>query len=153
MPELDPKEPREGFQKRREEQFAKLCPRFAGKTIIKIEPTDDTLRKLLKARLNQGLAQMIRTLEVIRIGSWSSQFFAETIDCLVDMEATCLELWGGQPKELIPWLEELVVVAKEFERFQMNYVLSGTTPPQRGPAATRHRLRAEATLWKAKKAG
>ena len=68
------------------------------------------------------------------------------------MEATCLELWSGQPKELIPWLEELVVVAKEYERFiSLRAVgISGLNPPQRFIATYRHRLHAEATLWKAK---
>jgi hypothetical protein len=94
---------------------------------------------------------MFRVREIIRIGSWTSQIFLDTYECLADIEAVCLELWGGQPKELIPWLEELVVVTKEMERFTFIRVLNGTDPPQRLDAARRFRLRAEAALWKAKK--
>jgi hypothetical protein len=87
---------------------------------------------------------------MIRIGSWNAVFFAETYDCLADMEATCLDLWGAQPKELIPWLEELVVLAKEFERATLLRVRTGTDPPHRLNAATRHRLRVEVALLDAK---
>jgi hypothetical protein len=154
FPELVVKDPQPvdpTFPKKRDEAFAKLCPRFVGKVPIKIEETDDTYRKLLKARLHQGLVEMIRTIDVIHHGSWNDVFFSATIECLVDMEKTCLELWSGQPKELIPWLEELVVVAKEIERMYSFRITSGT-PPARLAAASRHRLRAEATLWKAKNA-
>jgi hypothetical protein len=138
------------YLEKRDESFAKLCPHFVGKSVVAIEATDDLQRKLLKARLHQELAHMIRMREIIRTGSWTEQFFVEYLRCLADMEATCLELWSGQPKELVPWLEELVVVAKEFERFHTLRVTSGTQPPQRFTATHRHRLRAEATLWKAK---
>jgi hypothetical protein len=137
------------FEKR-DESFAKLCPHFVGKSVITIEATDDLHRKLLKAGLHQELDYMIRLRDIIRTGSWTSQFFVGYLRGLANMEATCLELWNGQPKELVPWLEELVVVAKEFERFQAMRVTSGTMPPQYFTATYRHRLRAEATLWKAK---
>jgi hypothetical protein len=75
----------------------------------------------------------------------------DNYDCLADMETTVLELWGTQTKELIPWLEELVVVTKEFERFTYIRFLNGSDPPQRLNAASRQRLRVEATLWKAKR--
>jgi RNA polymerase sigma factor (sigma-70 family) len=136
---------------KREAQFAKLCPRLTGKTEIVIDPTDDTLRKLLKAKLHQGVMEVRCIREVIRIGSWSPQFQVGLIECLTDMQTTVMELWGGQPKELIPWLEELVVVAKEIERFHWIRAMNGNDPPQRFNAVKRHRFGVEIALLKAKK--
>ena len=117
---------------------------------MKIEETDSTIQKLLKHRLDYGVKQLVRHREVIRKGSWNSISYAEFFECLTDMQAAASELWGGQPKELIPWLEELVVVAKEMERFTFIRVLTGTEPPQRLDGTIRHRLRAETALLKAK---
>ncbi len=150
LPELDPKDPKP--REKYEEDFAKLCPRLTGKTDVTIEPTDDTLRKLLKARLHQGVQEVRQFREIIRIGSWSGQQYSQLTECLTDMQAAATELWGNRPKELVPWLEELVMVAKEQERFHYLRVINGSDPPQVLNAARRHRLRVEAELWKAKKA-
>jgi hypothetical protein len=144
----DPTDPK--FEEKREEQFAKLCPRFAGKVLITIEPTDGTYQKLHKARLYYGLVYIATTRKVIRIGKWAPQDFVATLVALANMEAACQDLWGGQPKALVPWLEELVVVAKEVEQFTSRRVTEGIDPPQNLSQATAHRLRAEAALWKAK---
>ena len=133
------------------ELFAKLCPRLTGKTGLVIEPTDDPLRKLLKARLNEGVTYIQRIRERIRIGAFSPDVRLEYFECLADSQATVTELWSNQPKELIPWLEELVIVAKEFERFTYLRMSIGTDPPHAFDAARLHRFKAEATLWKAKK--
>jgi hypothetical protein len=139
------------FRKRYDEAFAKFCPHIAGKAQVTVEPTDDALRKVIKAQLHQGILQMRRYRERIRVGSWSSDEKAALAECLVDMQAVVFELWGAQPKELVPWLEELVVAAKHFERFIRLRVESGSEPPQAGHAATRLRLRMEAALLKAKR--
>jgi RNA polymerase sigma factor (sigma-70 family) len=131
--------------------FTKMCPRLDGKVAVKAEPTDDTYRKLLKARLHHGVRYVMRIRKVIELGRWHPADFPTAVECLKDMEAVCLELWGGQPKELIPWLEEFVVEWKEIERFTYLRVINGPDQPQTLDAVTRHRLRAEATLWKAKK--
>jgi hypothetical protein len=84
------------------------------------------------------------------IGRWFPQDLPAMLRTLGDAETTCLELWGGQPKELIPWLEELVVLAKELERFYRLRVVRGTIRPPSFASIAFHRLRIEATLWKAK---
>ncbi|MDB5306713.1 MAG: sigE 11 [Gemmataceae bacterium] len=67
-----------------------------------------------------------------------------------DMQATVIELWANDPKNLIPRLEELVILAKEWERFTDARTVAGTDPPQQLHSAHRYRLATEATLWKAK---
>jgi hypothetical protein len=129
---------------------AKLCPRVLGKTALAIEPTDGVPEKLLKARLQRGIFQWVRHRELLRCGTLNTSYSAEIVEGLTDMGAVCLELWGGQPKELIPWLEELVLAAKEFEQFQTVRALRENAPPVRVDLAVRHRLHAELTLWKAK---
>jgi hypothetical protein len=138
------------FGKKYEAAFAKLCPRMMGKTALVIEPADGTLEKLLKARLHRGVMQWIRHREVLRCELWNQGYAPEIVEGLTDMEAVCLELWSAHPKELLPWLEELVIVAKEFEQFQTTRALRENRPPHRVDLAVRHRLRAEATLWKVK---
>jgi hypothetical protein len=146
-----PEPPKNADGKQREELFAKTCPRMGLKIAITIEATDDPLQKLLKARLQAGVHEMYRYREMIRIGAWIDVYHGRVIECLADMQVVVLELWRGQPKELIPWLEELVVTAKEFERFVRIRVELGTTGPQNLDAAIRLRLAAEAALWKAKR--
>ena len=130
--------------------FEKFCPRLAGKIVFKVDPTDDAYRKVLKGGCIKTWSSC-RIREVIRIGTWNATLFLDVYDCLADMEATVIELWGAQPKELIPWLEELVYVTKEYELFTYIRVTNGNDPPQRLNAASFHRLRAEAALLKAKK--
>jgi RNA polymerase sigma factor (sigma-70 family) len=148
---LEPDQKDLEYHEKREAHYAKLCPRLAGKTEIVIEPTDDTLRKLLKAKLHQGVSEIRRLREVVRIGAWPPQLRNELIECLTDMQVTALELWGGQPKELIPWLEELVVMAKEMERMFWLRVVNGNDPPQTLNAVRRFRFGFEITLLKAKR--
>lgn len=126
--------------------FAKQCPRLTAALAVKIEPTDDTLRKLLKARLNRGVRELI----LHRERGFGNPSFSELVECLTDLQAVVMELWGEQPKELIPWLEEFVIQAKEIERFTNLRIDLGAAPPQVLDAVTRHRLRVEAALWKAK---
>jgi hypothetical protein len=68
------------------------------------------------------------------------------------MRAAATELWANDPKTLIPWLEEYVILAKESERFTQPRVEVGSDPPQQMHLARRHRLKVEAALWKAKNA-
>jgi hypothetical protein len=135
-----------------QEQFAKITRRLRGDIEIAIAPADDALRKLIKARLYRGVLELNRYLEMHKTGKWNQAYLSRLIDCLTDMRAAATELWGGQPKELVPWLEEFVIMAKYVERFTTVRVEIGTAPPQDLDAAIRHRLAAEAALWKAKKA-
>ncbi len=142
-------EPDDKDGKKRLEQFEKVCPRLTGKTALVIEPADDTLRKVLKARLHQGTLEFQLILERSRIAR-AELCQLTTCELLSDIRDTATELWGGRPKELLPWLEELVVVTKEIERVSRVRVLNGTAPPHDLNAATRHRLAMEAALLKAK---
>ncbi len=149
IPPWDPNDPKRN--EKYEAQFEKLCPRMTGKIELAIGPTDDTLRKLLKARLAEGVMQVLRYRARIMIEAWFPGDRIEMYECLADIQTTVTELWGGQPRELVPWLEELVIVAKETERFHYLRVSIGTDPPQALDASRRHRFRAEIALWKAKK--
>jgi RNA polymerase sigma factor (sigma-70 family) len=149
LPKVDPNDPDQA--KKYAADLAKLCPRVMGTSVVKIEPTDDALRKVLKAQLNCGVMQLERFLGMIRRGAWVPAYYSEMFECLADMQATASELWTSQPKELIPWLEELVLVAKELERVHCLRVLNGSDTPMRFLGATQYRLRAEAALLKAKK--
>ena len=148
-PDPDPTDPK--GREKRQQQLKNLCPRLFGTVVLKIEPNDDALQKLLKARLHQGTQEFQRymTLSAIQ-GQTANQ--NDFIECLSDMRAAATELWSGQPKQLVPWLEELLVVAKDFERYAIIRVLNGSDPPQNLNSATRHRLKVEAELWKAKRA-
>jgi hypothetical protein len=72
------------------------------------------------------------------------------IQCHEDMRAAATELWANDPKNLVPWLEEFVILARESEQFTQARVNAGTDPPQMLHTARRHRLKVEAALWKAK---
>jgi hypothetical protein len=126
------------------------CPLLLGDEPPAVLPTDDTYRKLQKARLHQGRLYLTKVLEVIAIGNWNPAYTSELFLCLSDMQDAVLELWGNDPKILIPWMEELVVMNKYFEWFFGVRVSTGNEPPQSIYAAQRRRLEAEAALWKAK---
>jgi hypothetical protein len=139
---------------RRERQLMNLCPRLYGFTEIVIEPTDDLRRKLLKARLHQAVAENRRWREYVRIGHWSLgfAFHSPVFRCLADIQSAATELWSGQPKELVPWLEECVVMAKTWELHFLIRVANGMDPPHTLNYVRRHRLKTEAELWKVKNA-
>jgi hypothetical protein len=130
----------------------KLCPRILGDEPPAVLPTDDTYRRLLKAQLHQGRSYIQRVEEVIAIGKWDPANLSELFLCLDNMRSATLELWGNNPKQQIPWLEEFVILGKHFEFFVRVRVEAGNEPPQNLHAAQRRRLAAEAALWKAKNA-
>jgi hypothetical protein len=134
-------------------ELARLCPRLFGDAgAVTIEPTDDNYRRLLKARLHQGRLEVRDKLQLIQIGNWMPEDYIGLIDCLEDMRAAAQELWANDPKTLVPWLEEFVICAKEFERVTAARVRTGTVPPYALNLAQRYRLKVEAALWKAKAA-
>jgi RNA polymerase sigma factor (sigma-70 family) len=135
-----------------EEELASLCPLLLGDKPPMVLPTDDTYRRLLKARLHQGRMELQRIREIIAVGSYTSTFFASQLSCLNDMRAVAIELWSSDPKLLMPWLEEFVIMGKVFEQFFIVRVMAGNDPPLSLNGACRHRLEAEAALWKAKNA-
>jgi hypothetical protein len=137
----------DAFKKR-----ASLCPRILGDEPPAAVSADDTYRRLLKARLHQGRIYLKKVYEIIEIGNWNPAHFSVVILCLDDMRTVANELWDNDRKVLIPWLEEFVIMGKEVEQFIQDRVGAGTEPPQNIHAAQRHRLEAEAALWKAKNA-
>ena len=145
LPEPDPNDP-----EKRKAAFEKLCPRLTGGIVLKIEATDNTLRKLLKARLHQGTLEFQRFQEALEIEGPREADVPLTYDYLSDMQATVTELWAKEPKELIPWLEELLILAKKLERSTHLRVEAGAIRPMNLNHAIRHRLALEAALWKVK---
>lgn len=151
FPEIVPPEVILKVPNERDVTFEKMCPRLFGKIALKIDPADDTLRKLLKARLYQGTLEFQQTQRMIwgPILGIGPDHLAYRV-CLLDMQAAATELWANQPKELAPWLEELLVMAKESERLTRIRTLNGSVPPNMLNGATNLRLKMEAELWKAK---
>lgn len=132
--------------------LAKVCPRLHGTVALTIEPTDDPPRKLLKARLHQGVLEIQQHHALNAAGVSSSTQAQSYRTCLQDIQSAAVELWAEQPKELSVWLEELVVVTKLQERYTRTRIKIGTAPPAELNAVSRIRLKAEAELWKAKNA-
>ncbi|MBN9119355.1 MAG: sigma-70 family RNA polymerase sigma factor [Planctomycetes bacterium] len=151
FPRLVPPEPdpNDKNPEQRWERFGKLCPRLLGGAAVAVTPADDLLRKVLKARLHQGTLELREILEVTRITGDLPQPPA-MYELLTDIRIAAIELWAKEPKELVPWLEELVVMAKEFERVQYHRIVTGVVTPRMLNAAARHRLTVEAELLKAK---
>ena len=126
-----------------------LCPNLFAEGAFAIEPADDTYRRLLKAQLHQGI-QYIQLFNIrIEIGTYQSSEFDDFVRTQDSLRATAIELWANDLKMLIPKLEEFVLLAKQAERFMKARAAAGSEPPQQWHSAQRHRLEAEAVLWKA----
>ena len=130
--------------------LTKKCPRVLGGTPVAILPTDDTYRRLLKARLEQGRQEVFKVRQALRVGRWTGSDFYGLTQCHDDMQAAATELWANEPNTLIPWLEEFVILSKDQERFAEARVNAGVDPPQMLHTTRRNRLRVEAELWKVK---
>lgn len=157
FPELVPPPPPKIAGREAQERYLdareKACARLNGMIAITIEPTDDTLRKLLKARLYQGTIEFRAMEDNQRAASGPPRSaIAQYRECLLDMHAAAVELWSNQPKELVPWLEEMVIAAKTVEHATRSRARIGTVLPTELQAARRFRLKIEAELWKAKNA-
>jgi hypothetical protein len=132
------------------------CPRLLGENArklqvsdaLRIEPSDDTYRRLLKARLIQGAREFYRMSVRIEIGSYQSQEIYGHYMVLDDLLAVTAELWSNDRNELIPRLKEFVILAKYYVRLTEARVRAGADPPQNINEAQRHRLQVEAALWK-----
>lgn len=148
FPDLKPPErPKDGDLVR---LLVAACPRLLGGAPPTIDATDDTFRRLLKARLHQGRLELRSHLDAMQVGNWSLADHPPMVMCMTDLRAAVVELWENDPRSLVPWLEELVIVAKRFENFAVVRWEVGQDNPQSAHAAVRHRLAAEAALWKAK---
>jgi len=144
---VDPKNPK---------RLETNCPRLFGEETLKIEATDDTYRRLQKARLYQGAQFIVKFMGRVEVGGFMPHELPALISTFDDIRAVTIDLWETDQKELIPRLKELVVLAKFVARFTKNRVEAGTDPPQNLHMAQRHRLEVEGVLWKvlhAKSAG
>ena len=136
--------------------FNKRCPRLTGATVLKIEATDTTFQKVLKARLHRGVIeqQQNRQPRVLQCFQDFEEELNCSLQCLADMQAAAAELWAEQPKELVLWLEELLLLSKELERGTQRHIELGGSKRGIKPGlldtVARHRLKVEADLWKAK---
>jgi RNA polymerase sigma factor (sigma-70 family) len=132
------------------EDIAKVCPRIFSNTPVTVLTTDDTYRRLLKARIEQGRVEVQKIRELMMVGRWTPSDMWSLHQCYDDMRAAMTELWANEPNTLVPWLEEFVILAKDYERFTKARVETGTDPPQQLNTARRYRLKVEAALWKVK---
>jgi hypothetical protein len=103
------------------------------------------LRKVLHEQAREGLLYLAHVSEVIRIGSWDSRFFHETVLLTSEVYTVAAET-EEKFADRVPWHEERVRKLKELERFTEVRALNGNDPPQRLNAARFHRLTAEADL-------
>ncbi|MDY3562889.1 sigma-70 family RNA polymerase sigma factor [Gemmata sp. JC673] len=140
------------FHEKYNAAFEKRCPRLTGRIVVKAEATDGTLQKLLKARLHQGVREYQLWQDAVRQGGPNPSDTTRDCELLVDIHAVVMELWAGQPKEFVPWLEELLIASKDFERNARLRVEAGALRPRELTMVLRYRLRLEAELWKAKNA-
>lgn len=136
--------------KKYHEACVKLCPRIIGDTEIAAQPNDDAGRILLKAHLYLTKLE-IQQLRLPRFGCHWGEDDRQIrgFDCLRDIHEITSELFADDPKTRIAWLEETVIVAKEFERHVYYTTKAGQDPPQKHNLIARERLKIEALLWKA----
>lgn len=132
--------------------YERMRPRLVGKIALRIEATDDTLRKLLKARLHQGVLAHQQRLRQIDLGGPDPFTVDRVTTNLLGMQSVVSELFAAQPKELTPWLEELLIEAKELEWITRLRAEAGALGPWDLTVATGCRLQIETALWKAKNA-
>ncbi len=127
----------------------KTCPKLFGENAFPIEATDDTYRRLLKAQLHQGVQHIQLFQSRIQRGVFSSQDQDAYLRALESARVPTIELWEKDPKNLVPRLEEFLILARDAERFTKARVDAGTDAPSQWHSAQRHRLEVEAALWKA----
>jgi len=127
------------------------CPHlFNLNDPVPVEAADDTYRRLLKAQLNAGAHQNTFAYARIEIGAFTVAEYDSFYICLDEVRTVATELWAGDAKNLIPWLEEVVVMGKVLERFAEARVRNGADAPHQLDIAIRYRAKFEAALWKAK---
>lgn len=121
------------------------CPHLLGREDIPILPTDDTLRQLQKARLKAATVALSYHIQLYRAGRVDAlnvpEFTTRAVAAAADVYT--------DPKELRPWLEEWVRVAKLYEMLAGDKVSAGRATMMAVLDARTVRLEAEIALWKA----
>jgi hypothetical protein len=141
FPEIKPSGPGEGI---------KACPRLFGRQRIPAAPTDDTYRRLLKASLSESSLFLVNVQARKEAGRFELSELPSVVQCLEEIRRLVTELWANEPKTLIPWLEELLIMAKDLELSTQARIAAGRDSQTSLNLATAYRLRVEAALWKAK---
>jgi hypothetical protein len=110
-----------------------------------VAPDAPLVRKVRLEQLRAGLAYIDRLREVIRIGSWTSQFFSDYMNVIAETYRVAADL-EEVPARRVPWYEARVRNFKELERFTTIRVLNGSDPPQRFDIVRFDRFQSEADL-------
>ena len=145
FPDIKPPDAKLGDSKETE----KACPRIFKGEGLTIDPADGTDRRLLKARLRQGVIEVQRFTTRVQLGTYASSEMFGHVGCLKDVQTVVEEVWANDRTTKEAWLKELLIVAKNLELYTVARMNAGTDPPQSLPAVRRHRLAVEAALWKA----
>src|SRR5262249_3276867 len=91
----------ENWEKDASRRAEECRKKYGDKGPLTMPPPDDTYRRSLIARLQQGQIEMGKNIEVIEIGRWHPMYFAAVLECLTDMQNVAIELWGNDPNTLI----------------------------------------------------
>jgi hypothetical protein len=103
------------------------------------------LRKVQFEQLHAGLDYIKQIAEVMRIGSWTAQYFLDYLSMIAEVCRVAAEL-EETPAKRVPWYEARVRKFKEAERFTAIRVANGRDPAQRLNQVRFARLGAEAEL-------
>jgi hypothetical protein len=133
---------------------AEMCPLIYGKNPIAVAQADTTYQRLLKARIHLCCLELAVSAEN---ESKPGTDFCNELQCQVELLSLLAELWPNAPDKLVPWREEVLVLAKFNENLaRRRLTREGDPKLLRGitnltlSALTRHRLAVETALWKGK---
>jgi hypothetical protein len=130
--------------------LAKLCQKTFGITEIAPGPAEDTSRRLLTTSLSQFVRYIQLVSPGFRNGTLGSDHFLNYLHVLEEIRGLVAELWPNEPKTIIAWLEEVVILHKDAEQLIRIKIEAGEESQVNLSIAIAHRLRAEDALWKAK---
>ncbi|HJZ58318.1 MAG TPA: hypothetical protein VKE74_25470 [Gemmataceae bacterium] len=106
FPDLQPKDLADLFAK---------CPGLFGEQDVVIDPKDPTLVRLQKARLNTARAELKVVIQLWRTAALSVSE-TENVMVLCDRAVYAAAELYTDPKDLQPWFEERVRVARWYEK-------------------------------------
>jgi len=129
---------------------AQKCPRIFGQDGVPASPSDDPYRQLLKTSLSHSTRYLSLCCPAFRRGVLGGADFANYLQCLEETRGIVTELWADDRKTQISWLEEVLIMNKDAERFIQVRIKAGEATSVDLNLAIAHRFRTEAALWKAK---
>ncbi len=142
---LFPHYPEEQLSKERRAMFAK-----ATSDLLPGLPKDATLlQKVQYQQVREGLSYLRKNQEMIDIGAWQPEFFADAVKVSSDLCRLAAEL-HDTPAGRVRCFETRVLLLKELELLIYLRVAAGQQLPQDANKASLQRLQAEADLLKLK---